>query len=148
MTARLVIDLDDRTVTLDGLPIRFAHLQFNLLALLATSPGRVFTFKQIAHQVWDSEPQYVRSSIRVLVCRIRDQINAQLPQPIMSVEAVRSVGYRLDPTAIHVTIHQIVRSTHLRHRRRAAGIKQFVVCPCCDTTIIVSPARSKRSDQT
>jgi DNA-binding response OmpR family regulator len=48
----LVIDLPGRTVTLADQPVTFSALQFDLLAALAATPGRVFSRAQLLEQVW------------------------------------------------------------------------------------------------
>ncbi|MBK5248547.1 MAG: response regulator, partial [Actinomycetales bacterium] len=48
----LVVDLAARVVVVDGRTVTLSALEFDLLAALAESPGRVFSRRQLLERVW------------------------------------------------------------------------------------------------
>jgi two-component system response regulator RegX3 len=70
--------------------------EFQLLALLATHPGRVYTRRQLLDRVWGpghvGDPRTVDVHVRWLRSKIEPQPDAPL-----HLVTVRGVGYRLDP---------------------------------------------------
>lgn len=89
----ITVDVGRREVRRDGLTIQLTALQFNLLAALAESPGRVFTRRQLIERVWGwdffGEERIVDAHIRNLRSALGD--DSSNPQV---VGTVRGVGYR------------------------------------------------------
>ena len=89
----LTIDVARRRVTLDGGDVELKPREFDLLAHLAGSPGRVFTREQLLASVWGLEyagdPRTVDTHVKTLRERLGDE--ADRPRWI---ETVRGVGYR------------------------------------------------------
>ena len=92
--AGLTIDLLGREVTVEDQPADLTALEFDLLAALASAPGRVFTRRQLIERVWGwdffGEERIVDVHIRNLRKALRDQ--ADEPR---FVGTVRGVGYKL-----------------------------------------------------
>ena len=89
----IAIDVARRQVTVDGRDIELKPREFDLLAHLAGSPGRVFTREQLLASVWgldySGDPRTVDTHVKTLRERLADE--ADRPRWI---ETVRGVGYR------------------------------------------------------
>ncbi len=89
----LTIDPDAREVRVDGTPVALSALEFDVLAALAGSPGRVFSRRQLLERVWGydffGDERVVDVHIRSLRARLHDDAaNARL------IGTVRGVGYK------------------------------------------------------
>ena len=91
----LRIDPGVSEVTVRGTPVTLAAREFDLLYVLASSPGRVFTRDQLLEAVWDhgfaAEPTAVSAHVR----RLREKIEADPERP-RHLQTVWGVGYRFD----------------------------------------------------
>jgi two-component system alkaline phosphatase synthesis response regulator PhoP len=86
----LAIDRGRRAVTRDREEIDLTAREFNLLAMLAGQPGRVFTRAQILDRIWASE-FYDEHVVEVHIGNLRRKLAAN---PARYIETVRGVGYR------------------------------------------------------
>ena len=89
---RLEIDLAARVARLDGKPCELTSHQFDLLVVLAQSPGRVLTRDQIMDSLKGHPLDAFDRSIDVHVSRIRAVIEDDAKNP-RRVLTVRGVGY-------------------------------------------------------
>ena len=87
----LRIDHVRHEVTLSGAPVALTPLEYNLLATLATHPGRVFTRAQLLEQVWGDNYFGDDHVVDVHIANLRKKLDADATQ---YVETVRGVGYR------------------------------------------------------
>jgi DNA-binding response OmpR family regulator len=89
----ITVDVGRREVLCGGDQIELTALQFDLLAALAESPGRVFTRRQLIERVWGwdffGEERIVDAHIRNLRSALGD--DSANPQV---VGTVRGVGYK------------------------------------------------------
>jgi DNA-binding response OmpR family regulator len=89
----LAIDVARRRVTVEGTEVELKPREFDLLAHLAGSPGRVFTREQLLASVWgldySGDPRTVDTHVKTIRERLSDE--AERPRWI---ETVRGVGYR------------------------------------------------------
>ncbi|MDA8296906.1 MAG: response regulator transcription factor [Actinomycetota bacterium] len=90
----LHIDRGRREVRRDGQPIVLSALEFDLLCALASSPGRVFTRRQLLEQVWGYDFFGDERVVDVHISSLRRALgdDAEAPQ---AIGTVRGVGYRL-----------------------------------------------------
>jgi two-component system KDP operon response regulator KdpE len=72
----LRIDFAKRTVTVGGDPVRLTRIEFDILAMLARSAGRVVTSRMLLDTVWG--PEYVgdTQTLRVHVSHLRRKIES------------------------------------------------------------------------
>lgn len=92
----LRVDLLARTVSVDGSDVTLTAKEFDLLALLASSPRRVYSRRQILEQVWDSSPDFQDpATVTVHVGRLRQKLEADPDRPRW-ITTVWGVGYRFD----------------------------------------------------
>ncbi len=90
----LVIDLERRRVTRDGVRIGLTTTEFDLLRHLAARPGRVYTRGQLLELVrdYDDALEQDERTINVHISHIRDKIEPDPAQP-RYIRTVRGVGY-------------------------------------------------------
>jgi len=92
----LRIEPASRTVTLAGEEISLTQREFDLLAYLATRPGRVFSRDELMEAVWDYPFFTDTSTVTVHVRRLRAKLGDDPSEPRF-IETVWGVGYRLRP---------------------------------------------------
>lgn len=75
--------------------IVLTNIEYKLLKLLMSSPGKVFTQKEIFERIWEEEYYYENNSIMVYISKIRDyiEIDSKKPQYIITV---RGLGYKFE----------------------------------------------------
>lgn len=88
----LLLDLDGRRVLATGLPLDLTRREFDLLAHLATRPGRVLTRAQLLAAVWSSADAADAGprTVDVHVARLRRKLGPH-GAPLSTL---RGVGYR------------------------------------------------------
>jgi DNA-binding response OmpR family regulator len=89
----LRIDAARRAVTLDGEQVQLTYLEFELLRMLAGSPGRVFTRKALLDELWGGSDYRDPRTIDVHVRHLREKIERDPSEPEF-IFTVRGVGYR------------------------------------------------------
>ena len=92
----VVMDPVAHEVRRDGALIHLRPKEFQLLAMLASHPGRAYTRRQLLDRVWgpghDGDPRTVDVHVHWLRAKIERR-----PEAPIHVVTVRGVGYRLDP---------------------------------------------------
>ena len=91
------IDVARREVTVDGAPIHLTTKEFDLLAHLAASPGRIFTRDQLLARVWGYDYAGDGRTVDVHVSWLRGKLRGQSGQDFF--RTVRGVGYAFQPEA-------------------------------------------------
>ncbi len=69
----LIIDLNERSATRGQRKLDFTRTEFNLLALLASNPGRVFSREELLNKVWGAD-YYDLRTVDVCLGRLRKKI--------------------------------------------------------------------------
>ncbi|MGP3970710.1 winged helix-turn-helix domain-containing protein [Streptomyces sp. 6N223] len=90
----LDIDLDKRTVTVDGASLRLTYLEFELLAHLVRHPHRVYTREQLVATIWGYGPVGDQRTVDVHIARLRRKLGAAYRERIVTI---RRVGYKYVP---------------------------------------------------
>lgn len=90
----LILDQSSHTVTVQGSPVSLTPLEFDLLAVLMRSPGRVFTRAELVDHLADSGFTGLDSTLNVHVRNLRLKIEPDAATP-RYIETVFGVGYRL-----------------------------------------------------
>ena len=90
------IDPEARRVTVRGAEVPLSAREFDLLALLAGSPGRAFTREAILEKVWGWSFEGTARTVDNFIRSLRQKVEADPAQPRHLV-TVRHVGYRLEP---------------------------------------------------
>jgi two-component system, OmpR family, alkaline phosphatase synthesis response regulator PhoP len=86
----LVIDREKYMINLKGEDIVLARKEFELLALLASKPNKVFLRNEILNQVWGTEVIVGDRTIDVHIRKIRQKLNLDC------ITTVKGVGYKFD----------------------------------------------------
>lgn len=88
----LVVDRNKRQVLLGNREIELTAKEFDLLAVLAEEPGKVFTRQELFTRVWDPVWVGTGKTLDVHIGSLRKKLeDADL------IQTVRGVGYRLNP---------------------------------------------------
>lgn len=92
----VLLDPVAHEVRRDGALVHLRPKEFQLLAMLASHPGRAYTRRQLLDRVWgpdhDGDPRTVDVHVRWLRAKIEPR-----PEAPVHLVTVRGVGYRLDP---------------------------------------------------
>jgi two-component system alkaline phosphatase synthesis response regulator PhoP len=86
----IVIDRETFLVFRKGEKIQFARKEFELLFLLASKPGKVFTRDFILEKVWGDEVLVVDRTIDVHIRKIREKLGDE------HIGTVKGVGYKFE----------------------------------------------------
>jgi DNA-binding response OmpR family regulator len=92
-TDGLRIDLAKRTVDAGGRPVALTYVEFELLSLLASNPGRVYTRRQLLEALWGDADYRDPRTIDVHVRHLREKLEREARHPEF-ILTVRGVGYR------------------------------------------------------
>lgn len=82
------IDLSQHLVIIDGKELSLPKKEFNLLCLLMSKPGRVFTREEILNKVWGTETIVVDRTIDVHIRKLREKIGNHY------FVTIKGVGYK------------------------------------------------------
>jgi DNA-binding response OmpR family regulator len=93
----LMVDRDRRDVVVDDAAIELTALEFDLLAALASAPGRVFTRRQLIEGVWGWDFYGDERIVDVHIRNLRKALNDSVDEPRF-IGTVRGVGYKLVAT--------------------------------------------------
>ncbi len=88
------IDLSRHLVTVRGEPVNLTRSEFQVLRLLAESPGQVFSRLEIMEELWQSEFSGDVRACDVHISNLRQKVEKDPQEPELVV-TVRGVGYRL-----------------------------------------------------
>ncbi|MGH7391124.1 MAG: response regulator [Candidatus Rokuibacteriota bacterium] len=89
----LEIDRHRFEVRMQGHPVELTPKEFELLAALVATPGRVFGREELLDLVWGRDGFVEPRTVDVHVARLRGKFTAaRLPPP--AIETVRGIGYR------------------------------------------------------
>jgi DNA-binding response OmpR family regulator len=89
----LRIEPAKRTVTLEGQPVATTFVEFEILATLARTPGRVYTRDMLLSRVWGDSAYRDPRTIDVHIRHLREKLEAD-PKDPRYIFTVRGVGYR------------------------------------------------------
>lgn len=86
----LILDRVKFEVTLKGEPIDLAKKEFQILELLMSAPGKVFSRQEIFRKIWDSEIIVGERTIDVHVRRIREKVGDNY------IKTLKGIGYKIE----------------------------------------------------
>ncbi len=87
------IDFDKRSVDSRGEPVRLTYVEFEILAILARSPGRVFSRTMLLERLWGDAAYRDPRTIDVHIRHLREKLEVDAKDPEY-LFTVRGVGYR------------------------------------------------------
>ena len=86
----LLIDRERYMVEKAGTRLELPRKEFELLALLASRPGKVFTRDEILEKVWGNEVVVGDRTIDVHIRKLREKLGEEL------IKTVKGIGYKFD----------------------------------------------------
>ena len=90
------VDRQSMRVLVDHEPIDLTAKEYQLLDLLLSSPGRVFSRTHILNKVWGYDSDPLTNVVDVYIRRLRSKM--RWDRDTGWIKTIRSYGYRLDPT--------------------------------------------------
>lgn len=79
-----------------GQSVKLGVIEFKMLLVLASSPGRVYSRSQLLSRVWDDANELDERTVDVHILRLRKQLAGTDAAGL--VETVRGLGYRANDT--------------------------------------------------
>lgn len=95
----LVIDMGTRQAFVDGASVPLTAYEFDILLLLARSPGHVFPPEAIYREVWKLPDLESAKTVKVHVARMRHKLEAACPG-LSFIGTVWKQGYRFNDPAL------------------------------------------------
>ena len=91
------IAMDDsaKVVTVDGEPISLTPIEYNILKLLLSHPGQVFSSAQIYEQVWNDPAYGSENTVAVHIRHLREKIEINPAEP-RYLKVVWGLGYKME----------------------------------------------------
>jgi DNA-binding response OmpR family regulator len=91
----VVVDLERRQVSIGGVPTHLTTKEFDLLAFMAASPGRIFTRDQLLSRIWGYDFAGDGRTVDVHVSWLRGKLRGEGEHNWF--RTVRGVGYAFSP---------------------------------------------------
>ncbi|MBS1664607.1 MAG: response regulator transcription factor [Bacteroidetes bacterium] len=91
----LEIDIDMRKVTLDNSRVELSPREFELLTLLASSPGKSYSRKQLLSLIWGYDFDGYEHTVNSHINRLRGKIESDISHP-QYILTTWGVGYRFN----------------------------------------------------
>ena len=91
----LVVDDEQKTVTLDGEQVPVTPIEYGILKLLTEHAGKVFSMEQIYEAVWKEQAYNPENTVAVHVRRIREKIEIN-PKDPRYLKVVWGIGYKIE----------------------------------------------------
>ena len=91
----LVVDDNEKSVTLDGEQVVVTPIEFGILKLLTENAGRVYSIDQIYEAVWNEPAFSPENTVAVHIMRNRDKIELDPKNP-RYLKVVWCFGYKIE----------------------------------------------------
>lgn len=91
----LCLDDEAKTVTVDGEEVRLTPVEYRILRLLISHPGKVFSIAQIYESVWNEAAYSAENTVAVHIRRIREKIEINPREP-RYLKVVWGIGYKIE----------------------------------------------------
>lgn len=91
----LMINLDTHEVSLGDKMVKLTPTEFDILALLAKSRGKVFSIENIYESVWNQDFMTSDNTVMVHIRKIREKIESD-PRNPRFIKTVWGVGYKIE----------------------------------------------------
>jgi len=91
----LELDVESKTVTVDGEAVRLTPVEFKILEYLLKNAGRVYSITQIYESVWDEPAYSPENTVAVHIRRIREKIEIDPKNP-KYLKVVWGIGYKIE----------------------------------------------------
>ena len=92
---RLVFNISDNTVSIDGVQLNLTAKEHIILRLLMEHPSKVFTKAELYRFAWNEDYLYEDNTINVHVSNLRSKLKKASPSGFDYIETVWGIGYKL-----------------------------------------------------
>ncbi len=94
----LTVDVERREVEARGEAVQLTYVEFELLRIMASHPGRVWSRRQLLEELWGNADYRDPRTIDVHVRHLREKLESEPREPA-HIQTVRGVGYRFSDRA-------------------------------------------------
>lgn len=91
----LMINKENHKVTVYGEEIKLTPIEFDILYLLASNPGKVFSTDEIFERVWNEKVYEANNTVMVHIRRLRSKMKEETRQDKI-ITTVWGVGYKVE----------------------------------------------------
>ena len=91
----LTINKDNHKVIFDGEEIKLTPIEFDILYLLASNPGKVFSTDEIFEKVWNEKVYEANNTVMVHIRRLRGKMKEDKREDKI-ITTVWGVGYKIE----------------------------------------------------
>lgn len=91
----LVVDDERKCVLVDGEDVKLTPVQYKILLLLISNPGRVFSIDEIYERVWNETAFSAENTVAVHIRKIREKIEINPKEP-KYLKVVWGIGYKIE----------------------------------------------------
>jgi DNA-binding response OmpR family regulator len=91
----LALDIEAKSVTLDGVFIKLTPIEYKIVELLMRNAGRVFSIHDIYERVWNEPGYNAENTVAVHIRKIREKIEIEPKNP-RYVKVVWGLGYKME----------------------------------------------------
>ena len=91
----LLINDDNKEVSVDDELIKLTPIEYNILLLLVKNAGKVFSIDEIYEQIWNEEAIGADNTVAVHIRHIREKIEINPREP-RYLKVVWGVGYKIE----------------------------------------------------
>lgn len=91
----LTINKENHRVIAYGKEVNITPIEFNILYLLASNKGKVFSTDEIFEEVWKEKMYEANNTVMVHIRRLREKIEAD-PKNAKIIKTVWGVGYKIE----------------------------------------------------
>ena len=91
----LTINKDNHKVMIDNEEIRLTPIEFDILYLLSSNPGKVFSTDEIFEKVWNEKVYEANNTVMVHIRRLRGKMKEDQRQDKI-ISTVWGVGYKIE----------------------------------------------------
>ncbi len=89
------INDQEKSVTIDGTPVRLTPTEYGILLYLMQHAGQVFSSRQLYEQIWGEELLGADNTVAVHIRHLREKIEINPKEP-RYLKAVWGVGYKME----------------------------------------------------
>lgn len=91
----ICLDDESKSVTVDGEPVNLTPMEFAILRLLMSNPGKVYSSKVIYETVWNEEALGSEGAVAVHIRHLREKIEINPSEP-RYLKVVWGQGYKME----------------------------------------------------
>lgn len=91
----VTIDDEGKTVTVDGAEVSLTPTEYDILKLLMSTPGKVYSSKEIYRIIWEEAPMGAENSVAVHIRHLREKLEFDPANP-RYLKVVWGKGYKME----------------------------------------------------